>query len=94
MTKFEKSEPRSGKPIEGTVILPNPSVFFYRDQEIQKQQTTNNYAESYNSKLGCKKVIGSHPNVYLLVSVIKEELGEAHDDGDSAALGIEVVMIV
>ena len=27
MTKFEKSELRSGKPIEGTVILPNPSVF-------------------------------------------------------------------
>ena len=56
--------------------------------------TTNNYAESYNSKLGRKKVIGSHPNVYLLASVIKEELCEAHDDGDSAALCIEVVMIV
>ena len=29
LTKFEKSEPRSGKPIEGTVILPNPSVFLF-----------------------------------------------------------------
>ena len=29
LTKFEKSETRSGKPIEGTVILPNPSVFFF-----------------------------------------------------------------
>ena len=56
--------------------------------------TTNNYAEGYNSKLGRKKVIGSHPNVYLLASVIKEELGEAHDDGDSAALGIEVKAMI
>ena len=45
-------------------------------------------------KLGRKKTIGSHPNVYLLASVIKDELGEAHDDGDSAALGIEVAMIL
>ena len=34
-----------------------------------------------------------HPNVYLLASVIKDELAEAHDDGDSAAIGIEVLII-
>ena len=54
--------------------------------------TTNNYAEGYNSKLGRKKVLGSHPNVYLLSSVIKDELAEALDDGDSASFGIEVFM--
>ena len=42
--------------------------------------TTNNYAEGYNSKLRHKKVLGLHPNVYLLASVIKDELAEAHDD--------------
>ena len=52
--------------------------------------TTNNYAEGYNSKLRHKKVLGLHPNVYLLASVIKDELAEAQDDGDSAAVGIEV----
>ena len=55
--------------------------------------TTNNYAEGYNSKLRHKKVLGLHPNCYLLASVIKDELGEAHDDGDSAAFGIEVHII-
>ena len=39
--------------------------------------TTNNYAEGYNSKLRHKKVLGLHPNVYLLASVIKDELYEA-----------------
>ena len=55
--------------------------------------TTNNYAEGYNSKLRHKKALGLHPNVYLLASVIKDELSEAHDDGDSAAFGIEVFII-
>ena len=50
--------------------------------------------EGYNSKLRHKKTLGLHPNVYLLASVIKDELGEAHDDGDSASFGIEVVIIL
>ena len=46
--------------------------------------------QGYNSKLRHKKVLGLHPNVYLLSSVIKDELNEANDDGHTASIGKQV----
>ena len=55
--------------------------------------TTNNYAEGYNSKLRHKKVLGLYPNVYLLASVIKAELGEANDDGIQSFLLLIFIVV-
>jgi hypothetical protein len=40
--------------------------------------TTNNFQESYNSKLGA--AIKAHPNPYLLASLIRDELQNAVND--------------
>ena len=41
---------------------------------------TNNYCEGYNYKLGAKKMLHKHPNVYILVSSIRDELIVSQDN--------------
>ena len=41
---------------------------------------TNNQCEGYNFKLNSKKHLSKHPNVYLLVVTLKDELVAAHDN--------------
>jgi transposase-like protein len=48
--------------------------------------TTNNFQESYNSKLGA--AIKAHPNPYLLASVIRDQLQNAVNDATMARLGV------
>ena len=49
--------------------------------------TTNNNSEAYNFRLGNKKRISKHPNVYLFVSVIIEELKASMSDAVMAKTG-------
>ena len=41
---------------------------------------TNNYCEGYNYKLGAKKMLHKHPNVYILASSIRDELIVSQDN--------------
>ena len=52
--------------------------------------TTINYAEGFNSKLAKNRSINKYPNVYLLSTVIKEELLEGIDDASVCGMGMLV----
>ena len=49
--------------------------------------TTNNHSEGYNYRLGSKKRISKHPNAYLFVSVVIEELKTSMRDAVMAKQG-------
>ena len=63
-----------------------PSTWnFYAHRGI----TTNNNNEAYNYRIGHRKALGHavHPNPYLLISVLKDELQNGIDDCLAAAIG-------
>ena len=64
MTKFEKSEPRSEKPIEGTVILPNPSVFFSLLSSIYYYEYAKKRETIYRNRIISHDVC---PHIYFIV---------------------------
>ena len=50
-------------------------------------ETTNNHSEGYNYRLGSKKRISKHPNAYLFVSVVIDELKSSMRDTVMAKQG-------
>ena len=61
---------------------PETLVMFQHDGE-----TTNNHSEGYNYRLGSKKRISKHPNAYLFVSLVIEELQPSMRDAVMAKQG-------
>ena len=47
---------------------------------MHKDARTNNRCEGYNFKLGSKKMLSKHPNVYILACTIRDELIVAQDN--------------
>ena len=47
---------------------------------MHKGARTNNQCEGYNYKLGAKKILCKHPNVYILASTIRDELIVSQDN--------------
>ena len=47
---------------------------------LHKEARTNNRCEGYNFKLGSKKMLSKHTNVYLLACTIRDELIVAQDN--------------
>ena len=47
---------------------------------LHEGHRTNNICEGFNYKLGAKKSLSKHPNVYVLISALKDELIVAADN--------------